>query len=109
MTREEHLVLTHLARCTHSPVQWGALLGLAKVRVVGVTAPQLFAGVKGPELEENALSLSGYPRLSQATQNATPSAQCYNLNWPVSMPMWVGAASAYVIWGHKDIVHAVWR
>lgn len=23
--------------------------------------------------------------------------------------MWVGAASAHVIWGHKDHVHAVWR
>lgn len=57
------VVLTHLARRTHSPVEWGTLLCLAKVRVVGVTAPQLFAGVKGPELEENALSLSGYPPL----------------------------------------------
>lgn len=45
---------THLARCTHGPVQGGPLLGLAKVGIVRVAAPQLFAGVEGPELKERA-------------------------------------------------------
>lgn len=51
--------LTHLARCTHGPIQWGALLGLAKVGIVRVAAPQLLAGIEGPELEENTSHWSG--------------------------------------------------
>ena len=47
---------THLARCTHGPIQGRPLLRLAKVGVVRVAAPQLLARVKGPELEESASS-----------------------------------------------------
>ena len=50
---------THLARRTHGPIQGGALLGLAKVGIVRVAAPQLLAGVKGPELKENTSHWSG--------------------------------------------------
>lgn len=96
LTWEKPLVLTHLARCTHSPIQGRTLLCFAKVGVVWVAAPELFAGVKGPELEEN-ITPSVYhatlpPQLTM--QNATPSPRFYNLNWPMNMPVWVGAASS---------------
>lgn len=41
---------SYLAWRALSPVQRGPLLGLAEVRVVGVTAPELLAGLEGPEL-----------------------------------------------------------
>lgn len=40
----------YLARCTLGSVQRRPLLGLAEIGVVGVAAPQLFAGVIGAEL-----------------------------------------------------------
>lgn len=46
--------LTHLARRTHGPIQGRPLLCLAKVGVFRVAAPQLFARVEGPELEESS-------------------------------------------------------
>lgn len=93
---EKPLVLTHLARCTHRPIQWRTLLCLAKVGVIWMAAPQLFAGVEGPELEENTIR-SVYqatlpPQLTM--QNVTPSPRSYNLDWSVNMPVWVGAASS---------------
>lgn len=50
---------THLARCTHGSIQWGALLGLAKVGVVRVAAPQLLAGFKGRELHGKGNRVTG--------------------------------------------------
>ena len=72
---EEPLLLTHLARRTHSTIQWRTLLCLAKVGVVWVAAPELFAGVEGPELEEKITPSVYQPALppGQTIQSATPS------------------------------------
>ena len=41
------------------PVQRGPLLGLAEVRVVRVAAPQLLAGLEGPELRGKGNGVTG--------------------------------------------------
>lgn len=44
---------TYFARSTFGPVEGRALLGLAEVRVVGVTAPQLLTRVERAELKDS--------------------------------------------------------
>lgn len=41
---------SYLAWCALRPIQRGPLLGLAEVWVVRMAAPQLLAGLEGPEL-----------------------------------------------------------
>lgn len=49
----------YLAWLALGPIQRGPLLGLAEVWVVRVAAPQLFAGLKGPELRGRGTGSQG--------------------------------------------------
>lgn len=73
---------SYLAWCALSPVQWGPLLGLAEVWVVGVAAPQLLAGLEGPELRGKGDRVTGldWPsssgKLSRGTNGDREGAGC---------------------------------
>lgn len=56
----------YLAWCTLGPIQWGALLGLAEVWVVGVAAPQLLAGLRSRELRDKGSGVTGLDWLSSS-------------------------------------------